>query len=74
MPRTIQDLNGSDWQFQSFEDGKGLDEIFGNPDYKFSDWMKGTVPGNVRLDLMQNRKIDIPFMEKTIKNHNGFRN
>ncbi|NVM30326.1 MAG: hypothetical protein HWN65_15885 [Candidatus Helarchaeota archaeon] len=67
MPRVIQDLNGSDWLFQSFEDRKGYDEIFGSPDYDFSDWMKATVPGNVRLDLIQNGKIEDPFYGKNNK-------
>ena len=56
MPRIITDLNGSDWKFQSFKDGDGYEEIFETSDYNFGNWMDATVPGNVRLDLMQNGK------------------
>jgi beta-mannosidase len=64
MPRIKKSLNGSDWKFQSFEDGAGIKEIFGTPNYNFSEWLPATVPGNVRLDLMRNGKIDDPWYGK----------
>ncbi len=64
MPRVIKDLNGSDWKLQSFEDGKGFEEIFDTPEYDFSNWMEATVPGNVHLDLMQCKTIEDPFYGK----------
>ncbi|MHA1277463.1 MAG: glycoside hydrolase family 2 protein [Candidatus Helarchaeota archaeon] len=61
MPRNIIKLNGSDWKFQSFKDGVGVGTIFATPAYDYSNWMPATVPGNVRLDLMQNGLIDDPW-------------
>ncbi len=65
IPRVIKDLNGSDWKFQSFKDGVGYEKIFKTPNYNFSNWMNATVPGDVRLDLMQNNQIEDPFYAKT---------
>ena len=64
LSRIIKPLNGTDWKFQSFKEGDGVKKIFGSPSYSFADWMPATVPGDVRLDLLQNGKIEDPFYGK----------
>lgn len=64
LSRIVRLLNGSDWKFQFFKEGEGIKKIFGNPSYNFADWMPATVPGDVRLDLLLNGKIEDPFYGK----------
>lgn len=66
MGRIIQNLNGTDWKFQCFKDGDGIKEIFSASNH--DDWMDASIPGNVRLDLMQNGKIEDPYYGQNNKN------
>jgi len=60
----MKQLNGSDWKCQFFKEGEGIKKILGDLSYNFADWMPATIPGDVRLDLLQNGKIEDPFYGK----------
>ena len=67
MTRDIISLNGIDWKFEKFKENQGIRKGVFRENYDFSSWKSAKVPGNVRLDLISNKEIDVPFFGKNIK-------
>ncbi|MDD1776628.1 MAG: hypothetical protein LUQ65_00545 [Candidatus Helarchaeota archaeon] len=64
MSRIVKSLNGTDWKLQYFRDGEGYRNVLQDMNYTFEGWMPSTVPGDVRVDLLHNGKIEDPFFGK----------